>query len=281
MAKFTTLISATELADRIQTNAGDKTSSLRVFDCRFSLMDATVGQTAYAKGHLPNASYAHLNNQLSAPVAPGSGRHPLPDRDVFLAQVRRWGINNTDQVVAYDADTGAYAARFWWMMRWLGHTNVCVLDGGLAAWQEADLELVQDVPVTATSNFQAATPLTRQVDVTALPDENQCVIDARDVNRFRGEVEPIDPVAGHIPGAVCHPFTTNMDAGRFLAVPTLKNKFSELTQSRPTVCYCGSGVTATHNILAMVHAGLPEPALYPGSWSQWVADPSRPVAIGD
>jgi thiosulfate/3-mercaptopyruvate sulfurtransferase len=254
----------------------------RVLDCRAALQDDAHGRTAYGRGHIPGASFADLEADLSGPVIPGqTGRHPLPERNALAAAFGRWGIDNQTQIVVYDAGPGMYAARLWWLARWLGHEAVAVLDGGLALWQSAGLPVTTDAAKPDPAAFEAASPLTRTVSaddiVEQMPDLE--LLDARDEARFRGEEEPIDPVAGHIPGAYCLPFQGNLTpTGEFRATDELRTRFQPHVHSdRPLISYCGSGVTAAHNILAMVHAGLPEPALYPGSWSEWINDPMRPV----
>jgi len=285
-----TLIDVATLAARL----GDK--NLRLVDCRSSLLDPAVGATMFSQGHIDGAQYADLKQTLSATVIPGeTGRHPLPSPALFVEQIRRWGISNDDLVVAYDADTGAFAARLWWMLRWLGHTNVMVLDGGLKAWVAADQPLTKTATDYPMSAFEARPTITRQVSaadlITRIADndgynenamaQHGILLDARDLRRFNGEAEPIDPVAGHIPGAVCAPFSANLaTSGRFKQANELADRFTQLGISRTAsvTCYCGSGVTAAHNILALVYAGFAEPALYPGSWSEWITDPRRPVA---
>lgn len=273
-----TLISVDELASRI----GD--SNLRIFDCRFSLADPMAGNAQYREGHLRGASYADLNTDLSAPVVPGrTGRHPLPTREGFALRLGTFGVSNAHRVVAYDDASGAFAARLWWMLRWLGHSDVAVLDGGIKAWTEAGHEVVTDVPSWLATTFDAKAALTRTVSADELPSSNSVVLDARDEARYRGENEPIDPVAGHIPGALCAPFTQNLTGDlTFKDAPALREQFVAhgVSASSSVICYCGSGVTATHNILAMVQAGFAEPALYPGSWSEWVTDDKRPVERG-
>jgi thiosulfate/3-mercaptopyruvate sulfurtransferase len=255
---------------------------LRLFDCRSSLLDPAAGLLAYTAGHIDGAQYVDLNRDLSAQIVPGqTGRHPLPDRETFAAQVRRWGITQDSLVVAYDADNGAYAARLWWMLRWLGHPNVVVLDGGYQAWLDAGQVSSTRLINLPESAFFVRPAITRQVAADELQPPQGLLLDARDRPRFEGKTEPIDPVAGHIPGAVCAPFGENLDGatGRFRSAADLRQRFNGLgaTTAGDTICYCGSGVTAAHNILAMVHAGFPEPALYPGSWSEWIIDPTRPV----
>jgi thiosulfate/3-mercaptopyruvate sulfurtransferase len=273
---FTTLIDTTTLQQHLNQ------SGWRVLDCRAALQDRTFGRRAYAEGHIPGAAFADLDADLSGPVAPGrTGRHPLPDRDRLAAAFGRWGIDDGTQIVAYDAGPGMYAARLWWLARWLGHPAVAVLDGGLAAWERSGLPLTDQLPDPEPRQFHAREPLTRTVEadqiVEAIPELE--LLDARDESRFRGEQEPLDPIAGHIPGAYCVPFQGNLKpSGEFRAADELRTRFQpHVSSGRPLICYCGSGVTAAHNILAMVHAGLQEPALYPGSWSEWITSPTRPI----
>ena len=273
---FTTLIDVTTLAGLLRSPA------LRLFDCRCSLLEPTAGARQYAQGHIPGAQFVDLNSDLSDPVVPGqTGRHPLPAKTAFVARLQRWGISNNSLVVAYDADSSPYAARLWWMLRWAGHKNVAVLDGGYKAWQAAHQASTQTVPTFATSRFIPGPALTREVSAADLQPAPGLLLDARDLARFEGLVEPIDAVAGHIPGAVCAPFTANLEATScFKPAAELRARFAALgaDETTPASCYCGSGVTAAQNLLAMVHAGLPEPALYAGSWSEWITDPQRPVA---
>ena len=279
-----TLISVAALRDLLQQE-----TSLAIVDCRFSLVDATVGKTQYLASHIPGAVYAHLNEDLSSEVILGTtGRHPLPDRQQFVSTVQQLGIHNKQLVVAYDAGNGAYAARLWWLLRWLGHGQVVVLDGGFAAWQAADLpvsaDLTQQQSKEEASRFQASDSLVKTVAAADLLHTEYRITDARDADRFRGEVEPIDPIAGHIPAAICLPFSQNMNpAGTFKSADELKSQFlsAGLDENAPTICYCGSGVTACHNVIALVHAGFPEPVLYPGSWSEWITDANRPIATGE
>jgi thiosulfate/3-mercaptopyruvate sulfurtransferase len=255
-----------------------------VIDCRFSLTDSEAGRRGYAAGHIPGARYADLERDLSGPREPGGagGRHPLPDREALCERLRSWGVDNRSSVVCYDQSSGAVAGRLWWLMRWLGHADVRVLDGGLDAWIAAGFETETAEPAPARGNFEARLPLTRTRSADDLPDSDIELLDARDAARFRGESEPFDPVAGHIPGAICAPFTENLEAGRFKSADQLERRFLELgvDPARDTVCYCGSGVTATHHVLALLIAGFPEPALYAGSWSDWISDPDRPIATG-
>ena len=254
---------------------------IRVFDCRFSLMDKTAGRSDYDVAHIPGALHADLEADLSS--APGeAGRHPLPDKDTLVTKLRAWGINNDSTIVCYDQNAGAFAARLWWLLRWLGHEHVAVLDGGLDAWLAAGQATTGEVPAFPAGDIQARATLTRTVAASQVLNAGNRLIDAREAARFNGEVEPIDPVAGHIPGAQCATFTDNLSHGRFRPPAELKARFEAMGigLNDPLVCYCGSGVTATHNILALLLAGYPEPALYPDSWSGWITDPSRPVATG-
>lgn len=253
-------------------------SEVRVFDCRFDLADADAGGQRYMEGHIPGAAYLHLKIDLSGPVDPGrTGRHPLPARTAFEALLTRHGATPETQVVAYDDMGGMFAARLWWMVRWNGHGAVAVLDGGYQAWLE------REGTHTATDSVRPPS-VPSPVSMQHLRERTGTwtLLDARASDRFRGENETIDPVAGHIPGALNAPFQGNLgDDGRFLEPAALQRRFDALLadqEGKPVVCYCGSGVTAAHNVLAMVHAGMPEPALYPGSWSEWITDPGNPVA---
>jgi thiosulfate/3-mercaptopyruvate sulfurtransferase len=258
-----------------------------VFDCRFSLMDHEAGRNAYSQTHIPSAFFADMESDLSTPHIPGvTGRHPLPERNAWIAKVSSWGIQPQCQVVAYDDAGGAGAARLWWMLQWIGHENVAVLDGGWQAWKAAGLPVTADIPAPLTAapdHYSGKVPLVRLMQTEEINPVMLTLLDARELARFRGEVEPIDPVAGHIPGAFCSPFSGNLNSnGKFRTREELREKFTPAEFSfLPVVCYCGSGVTACHNILAMKHAGLNVPALYGGSWSEWITDPGRKVATGD
>lgn len=259
--------------------------AVRVFDCRFALMDPDHGRRAYALAHVPGAVFVDMNRDLSLPHVPGrTGRHPLPARGDWQQRAGELGITPHTKVMLYDDNGGASAARMWWMLQWLGHGNVAVLDGGWQAWQRAGLptDAAPTEPVPAVP-YPERTRLTQLLMAAAVDGGAQLLLDARDPPRFRGEVEPIDPVAGHIPGALCSPFSANLAAdGTFKPPADLREKFAVAAgSSLPVVCYCGSGITACHNILAMTAAGLPMPALYAGSWSEWITDPARPVAKGD
>ena len=281
---YTTLISASELASHLND------SNWAIFDCRHDLLQPTAGSDAFAAGHIQNAQFANIDTDLSGPKAargPGfTGRHPLPDRNTLLATLRGWGINDDTQVVAYDAQGGMFAARLWWLLRWIGHANVAVLDGGLAAWQAQGLPLVTPVAPRPAGNIAEQASLTRTVGVQEvvanLAPQELTVLDARAPDRYRGENETIDPVGGHIPGAKSRFFKDNLQPdGRFKSARELEQEFAGLIgKPESAIMQCGSGVTACHNLLALEVEGLPGAALYPGSWSEWCADPSRPVATG-
>ncbi|MDO6459289.1 sulfurtransferase [Granulosicoccaceae sp. 1_MG-2023] len=268
-----TLISATELK-RLIASAN---VPVLLADCRFNLAKPDEGEQLFVDTHLPDAVYLHLDRDLSAPVTPGvTGRHPLPDKAAFLAKLRSCGFSPAHCLVAYDASGGAFAARAWWLAQWAGIEQAFVLDGGMQAWDN-------DKSTLAATQAQAAGEVVVVEAAEIGKPEYTPLVDAREEIRFRGDVEPIDPVAGHIPGAQCLPFPGNLDDnGYFHSRAVLRKRFAPLYQSGQTpVMYCGSGVTAAHNCLAAVHAGFPMPRLYAGSWSEWITDPSRPTARGD
>ena len=259
-----------------------------LIDARFDLADPAAGERAYGEAHLPGARYLHLDRDLSAAKTGRNGRHPLPQRRDFAARVGALGIGPQTQVVAYDAQGGSYAARVWWLLRWLGHEAVAVLDGGLPAWLAAGgaVAHADPVPPSATAPYPERASLGGSVDAEALLARlgRAPLIDARAPERFRGEVEPLDAQAGHIPGALNRCFKDNLCAdGRFKSAAVLRAEFMPLLgEAAPgeVVHQCGSGVTACHNLLAMEHAGLAGSLLYAGSWSEWSSDPSRPTATG-
>ncbi len=282
-----TLITAQELARRL----GEPT--LTLIDCRFDLARPQWGAEVYAAARIPHARYAHLDRDLSAPVSSSSGRHPLPSPAALAERFGRWGIDADTQVVAYDQGPGALAARLWWLLRWMGHVRAAVLDGGLAAWQAEGLPLETTPPAPGTARHFIGRPearaladtaeLERAVRTGALARGECVLIDARSAERFAGENEPLDPVAGHVPGAVSHPFRDNLGNGRFLDAATLRARYARTLGGRPAeraVCMCGSGVTACHDLLALQIAGITGARLYAGSWSEWIRDPARPVARG-
>lgn len=281
---FKTLIDPDRVADHLDD------PDWRIIDCRFDLADPAAGRREWQAGHIPGAVYADLDTVLSGPVTVDSGRHPLPAVTQLTDWLSRHGVGPGTQVVAYDASGGAFAARCWWLLRWLGHEAVAVLDGGWSAWQAAGLP-VSDAPVHPTAREFVARPqadwVVPHADVLAISNDTVpgCIVDARDPERYRGEVEPIDPVAGHVPGALNIPFKQNLDAtGRFLSPERLRERFATAEASADgdaVVHMCGSGVTACHNILAMEHAGLHNSRLYAESWSGWIRDARHPVARGE
>ena len=260
----------------------------RVFDCRHDLKNTEYGRQAYARGHIPGALFLHLDDDLSGAKTGANGRHPLPAIADFARRMSECGVDETIQVVAYDNEGGIFASRLWWMLRWLGHERVAVLDGGLAGWKRAKRELTDALPVVAPRKFNPQ-PQDMTVDagqlLTGLPAERPLILDARSPERFRGENETLDPVGGHIPGAMNRFYFDNLDdAGCFFKpAAELRAEFDAMLDGRApgeVVQQCGSGVTACHNLLAMELVGLSGSKLYPGSWSEWCADPSRPVATG-
>lgn len=282
MSLHRTLISAADLASLLRSPQPPV-----LLDLRFDLADPAAGERAYREGHLPGAHYVHLDRDLCSEKVDAQGRfrgrHPLPTREAFAREAGTLGIRPGRQVVAYDNTGGMYASRLWWMLRWIGHEEVAVLDGGIAAWTAAGGALDTDAPSRDTS--AAPLPLGATTQPTVEAEEllahlqEFTVLDARAPERYRGEVEPLDRVAGHIPGALNRFYQHNLQAdGRFKPATELRAAFESLAATgKPLVHHCGSGVTACHNLLAMAHAGLGASRLYPGSWSEWSADPARPV----
>jgi thiosulfate/3-mercaptopyruvate sulfurtransferase len=276
----TTLVSAAELAAHLDD------ANWVVLDCRHDLLDHGVGRRGYEQGHIPGAQLvdveADLSDKARGPNGEFRGRHPLPSKAAFIATLRRWGVNPSSQVVVYDAQGGMYAARVWWMLRWVGHAAVAVLDGGLPAWTELKLPLSTEVPARAAGSISEQPSLVSTVAAHELLGSGLTIVDARSPDRFRGENETMDPVGGHIPGARSRFFKDNLDAsGRFKPAEQLRADFSALiSDPAKAAMQCGSGVTACHNLLALEIAGFSGAALYPGSWSEWCSDPSRPVATG-
>ena len=269
MHKNELLIEANELSQMI----GNENCVL--VDCRAKLDDPDWGRHEYFRGHLPNAIFVDLNTQLSAPSGI-HGRHPLPQRESFADLLASWGITHETLLVPYDSKDSVYACRFWWMARWLGVRQVRVLNGGLRSWLDLGGSLSTEVESQKRSGFVAKSSLTRTVSAEDIQNRSLTLIDARAIERFRGDIEPIDAKAGHIPGAICRPYESNLSVdGKFIMQ---NSQFNALTDDLDIACYCGSGVSATQNIMAILLAGLPEPALYPGSWSEWIQDPSRPVS---
>lgn len=279
--RWTTLVRP----DELEAALGDR--DVVAVDCRFSLADPRAGEAAYRQSHIPGARHAHLDRDLSGPHAPGAGRHPWPDARGFTAWLRRQGISPRTRVVAYDDGDGAFAARLWFLLRVLGHASVAVLDGGWDRWRAEGRPQDATVPAEARADYDAcfdATLLCDAAGVQAHLDAGGLLLDARAPERYRGDVEPLDPVAGHIPGAVNRFFKDNLGPdGSFKPAAQLRAEFEALLEGRPAgqvIHQCGSGVTACHNLLAMELAGLSGASLYPGSWSEWCSDPRRPVARG-
>jgi thiosulfate/3-mercaptopyruvate sulfurtransferase len=293
----TTLISAEELKALQSRNA-----PLMVFDCSFNLMNTAAGEEQYRKAHIPGAVYANLDTDLSDqgtvdpdgkhhphPDAASGGRHPLPSREKFAMWLSSVGFTNDMQAVVYDRNGASFCGRLWWMLKWAGHDAVAVLDGGVQAWQASGGEVTdREEPSHFQSNFALGPELRKLVTTkeieTRLGKAGQTIVDARAAPRYRGEVEPLDPVAGHIPGALNRPYTENLGAdGKFKPAAQLKAEFEQVLKGRDpstAVHHCGSGVTAVPNLLAMEIAGLGPTALYAGSWSEWCSDPKRPVEKG-
>jgi thiosulfate/3-mercaptopyruvate sulfurtransferase len=286
--------------DTLRARRGD--ASLRIIDARFDLADADAGRRAFAASRIPGAVYAHLDDDLSDHGKPAAeGRHPLPDAKHVAATLARWRITPSTPVVVYDAGSGAMAAaRAWWLLRWMGHVDVRVLDGGFAAWMAAGAVVecgngesesdrraaarpsARDERDPATDGWRPGSAPTFDANAVASRDADVVLVDARARERFRGDVEPLDPKAGHIPGAINRPFTANLDAGRFKSAARLRDEWRALLpEGSAPLLSCGSGVTACHNALALVHAGWPMPVLYPPSWSGWVSDVERAVATGE
>jgi thiosulfate/3-mercaptopyruvate sulfurtransferase len=280
MSSYELLISANALAENLEN------PRFRIIDCRFHLGQTEKGQDDYEIAHVDGACYANLDKDLSSPISVDSGRHPLPDIDTFISTLRQWGISNDSQVIVYDDAGGGVASRLWWMLRWLGHTDVALLDGGFAAWVRSDYKVSSDTLAPAMGSFDGR-PVPGVVWTTAdlmswhSAGEPFVLVDARDGSRFRGEHEPIDPVAGHVPGAVSLPLTDNLNPdGTWRSPAEIKERWAKISGISPQNAWgvmCGSGVTACHLALSASIAGLPNPCLYVGSWSEWVRDPERPV----
>ena len=281
---YTTLISAADLAAHIDN------PDWVVVDCRHDLVNLAFGREAYAAGHLPGAVFADMETELSGPKRGEDGvfkgRHPLPAKEALAETLRGWGVNAGTQVVAYDAHGGMYAARLWWLLRWLGHEAAAVLDGGLPAWQALGQPVTTEAAHKPRGSVEIGAPFVPTVTVAEVLENiesaKRTVVDARASDRFRGENETVDPVGGHIPGARNRFFKDNLQGdGRFKAAEQLREEFGALIgEPADAIMQCGSGVTACHNLLALEVAGLKGAALYPGSWSEWSSDPARPVSTG-
>jgi thiosulfate/3-mercaptopyruvate sulfurtransferase len=278
---FRTLISPADL------NAQRDDPAWVIVDCRFELTDPTAGARWFAESHIPRAVFADLERDLSAPVTPATGRHPLPEPEQLARTFARCGIDEHVQVIAYDQDAGAYAARLWWLLHWLGHEKVAVLDGGYAAWLEAGFDTSNEPHTPAPRAFVARPRrdmLITADEVTQYTCPDTRLLDARAPERYAGVVEPLDRIAGHVPGARNHPFASNLTRTKSFDTPdSLRSRYeASLGNIAPdhTAVMCGSGVTACHLLLAMEHAGMPGAKLYAGSWSEWIRDPTRPIRTG-
>ncbi len=281
---YTTLVSTDDLARHLED------PNCVVVDCRFTLTDTEAGRQAYLKSHIPGARYAHLDDDLSAPIGPGTGRHPLPDAKALSEKLCRWGIGVNKQVVVYDDSFGSMAVRLWWLLRWLGHPNVALLDGGYPKWMREHRPVTQDLCPNECRGAFACLPehsmsATADDVMRAMQTGDKMILDARPERRFTGEYEPLDRIAGHVPGAVNWDFEDNLDLdGTFQPPEALREQYQALLKGRApheVIHMCGSGTTASHNILAMEIAGLSGSSLYVGSWSEWITDPSRPIATGE
>ena len=278
-----TLVTVEQLRDHVQD------PGWCVIDVRHDLMDVAAGRRAYDAGHIPGAVFARIDDDLSGTKTGRNGRHPLPTHDDLVQAFRRWGVDDDTQLVAYDAQGGNFAVRLWWLARWLGHARVAVLDGGWPSWLAKTGLSSAEEPVRTAGDFSerpSLMPLVEVDDVIRnLGTRERLVLDARTPERYRGEQEPIDPVAGHIPGARNRPWQRNLNPDQtFKSTAALRQEFESALGSTPptkVAHQCGSGVTACHNLLAMEIAGLAGSALYPGSWSEWIADAARPVAVGE
>ncbi len=285
---YTTLITVDQLKNLLRTESPGA-PGLMVFDCSFDLMKPESGEAAYLAAHIPGAVYVHLDRDLSDKSGHGvnGGRHPLPSREKFAAWLGRIGFDNAIQAVVYDRQGANYCGRLWWMLKWAGHDNVAVLDGGFQAWQATE-NVSSALPTARTTTFELKPEQARLADTQSVESKlgrpGQTLLDARAAPRFRGEVEPLDPVAGHIPGALNRPFGQNIGAGgKFKPATVLRAEFEALLAGRDpatVVHHCGSGVSAVPNVIAMELAGLGRTALYAGSWSEWSSDPSRAFAQG-
>ena len=278
---YTTLIATDDLEPHLADSA------FVIVDCRHNLSDPRAGERAYDAGHIPGARFMHIDRDLSGALTGSNGRHPLPEVADLAAVLGRAGIDASTQVVAYDQNSGMWASRLWWLLKWIGHDVVAVLDGGLDKWLMEGRPATSVVPTPRPVRYvpAARSPTVSAADILGhLGDPTYRILDARAPERYRGDIEPIDPVAGHIPGATNRPYTQNLTPqGTFKPAAQLRGEFDVMLDGAPAaavVHQCGSGVTACHNALAMAIAGLPGSRLYPGSWSEWVADPSRPIVRG-
>ena len=280
---YKTIISS----DILKNNIDNK--DFIIFDCRCDVKDSAYGIQAYTEGHIPNSIFVDIDSDLASEKTVTSGRHPLPDVDALSEKLSQWGLNSSKQAVIYDDAGGAFAGRMWWILKWLGHANVAVLDGALGGWMASGGKLTQDNTVFERSVFTPNAQDDMYVSINDVEDAqykmNKLIIDARSKERYLGIKDPVDPIAGHIPGAISHPLGQNLDKkGHFKSPEELKHSFSKLigeTESGDIISMCGSGITACHNILALEIAGVCGIKLYVGSWSEWIMDKNRPIATID
>ena len=279
---FNTIISVQELYENLDQK------DWCIFDCRFLLKDPNGGLVKYNQGHIPGALFADMDKDLSSPMTASSGRHPLPNPNEFIDKLQKWGVNNTSQVICYDDMSGAFAARMWWLMNWLGHADVAVLDGGIDKWNEKNLLLEESVQTRSAGSFTGQANNNMWVDINfvqeQLSKDKIQLLDARSSDRFTAKDTKTDPVAGHVPGSISFPFAENLTKQSVFQSPEeLQKRFACMFADDQTeiINMCGSGVTACHNLLAMSIAGLPMTRLYVGSWSEWIKEKSRPVATGE
>ncbi len=272
------IITPEELYDIIQDEP------IVVVDTRFSLSDTSKGKNDYIAGHIPGAVYFDLDKDLSSPLSKHGGRHPLPDFKELAAKLGQAGIDRSKHVIVYDDANGMIAGRLWWLLRYMGHSNVRILDGGFQAWQTNEYPVTEKVvskhPVVFTPDFQTEMLVSIDELKEKLHSREAVIIDSRGSTRYTGEVEPIDKKAGHIPGAVSRPFEYNLQNGSFKSVPELKARFIDLEATPEIIVYCGSGVSAVHNIIAMEEAGIDDVRLYAGSWSDWISYEDNPITTG-
>ena len=279
---YQTIISVGDLNNNINNE------SWFVFDCRFLLKDPNGGLEKFNQGHIHGAQFADMDKDLSSPMTNSSGRHPLPNANTLIEKLQLWGVNNNSQIVCYDDVSGAFAARMWWLLNWVGHKDVAVLDGGIDKWIAGGLPLEQELRTRLRGNFSGQANDALWVDIEFIQQQllhnNIKLLDARSNERFTAVDSKTDPVPGHIPGADSYPFSENLKQGMFLSADELASRFMSALSGydqNQIINMCGSGVTACHNLLAMSIAGLPQTRLYVGSWSEWIKDNSRPVATGN
>ena len=277
---YKTIISAEDLKNNIDNN------DFIVFDCRCDISDSSYGRSAYNDGHIQNSIFIDVDHDLASEKTVDSGRHPLPDPEILSEKLSQWGMNSSKQVVVYDDAGGAFASRMWWIFKWLGHTNVAVLDGALGAWMSSGGKLTSKTTIFERSSFTPKIHDDLHVSLKEVEEAqyqmDKLILDARSKERYLGIKDPVDPVAGHIPGAISHPLGLNLDKnGHFKSVEELKHGFNKVigdTKSFNIISMCGSGITACHNILALEICGFKDIPLYVGSWSEWIVDKNRPIA---